>query len=197
MNPFPTLRTQHLVLREIVHADAPDLFSVHGDSELTRWFGTDPVPHLQAAEQLIETFAAWRQLPNPGTRWGLQLADNPRLIGTCGLFDWNRDWKKCSTGFVLARAMRGKGYMREAMAAVLSWGFEHMALNRVEALVRPLDLASLRLLRTIGFEQEGCLREAGYWDGGFHDLLQFALLRREYRRPDQGDTAAPPEAPHE
>ena len=56
-----------------------------------------------------------------------------------------------------------------------------MALNRVEAQVHPENTASIHVLRTLGFMQEGRLREAGFWLGGHHDLLQLALLRREYR----------------
>ena len=63
----------------------------------------------------------------------------------------------------------------------MAWGFEHMELNRVEAHVHPENAASIKLLRTLGFVQEGHLREAGFWRGEHHDLLQFALLRRAYR----------------
>lgn len=46
----------------------PALLSIHGDPELMRWFGNDPLPDMAAAEALINTFHGWRQLPNPGTR---------------------------------------------------------------------------------------------------------------------------------
>ena len=180
MPTFPTLETPRLLLREIVHADAPDLLAIHGNRELMRWFGTEPLLDLDAAEALIDTFASWRTLPNPGTRWAIQLKSDTRLLGTCGLFSWNRAWKKCAIGYELATAVQGKGYMREAIEAVLSWGFRQMDLNRIEAQVHPLNLASLRLLRTFGFVQEGCLREVGFWGGSFHDMLQFSLLQREY-----------------
>jgi ribosomal-protein-alanine N-acetyltransferase len=84
--PLPTLETPRLVLREIVAADAPALLSIHGNPELMRWFGNDPLPDLAAAEALINTFNSWRQLPNPGTRWAIERRQTPGLIGTCGLF---------------------------------------------------------------------------------------------------------------
>jgi len=180
MNVFPTLATDRLLLREIVPADAPVLFAIHGDSDAMRWFGTDPLIDLQQAEKLVETFASWRQMPNPGTRWGIQRAGDDQLVGTCGLFKWNRGWKSCIIGYELARSAWGAGFMAEALSAALAWGFEHMELNRVEAQVHPQNAASLKLLRTLGFVQEGHLREAGFWLDEHHDLLHFALLRREY-----------------
>jgi len=86
MGDFPTLETDRLILREILAADAPALFAIHGDADAMRWFGTDPMVDLQQAEQLVETFAAWRQMPNPGTRWGIQRKSDSKLLGSCGLF---------------------------------------------------------------------------------------------------------------
>ena len=180
MSDFPTLQTERLLLREIQGADAEDLFAIHGDPELMRWFGNDPLPDLQAASKLVETFAGCRTLANPGTRCGIQPKHESRLIGTCGLFSWNRSWKKCVIGYELASAWHGKGHMREALGAVLSWGFEHMDLNRVEAQIHPRNTASVKLASTLGFVEEGLLREVGYWGGAFHDMLQLSLLRREY-----------------
>ncbi len=73
MNDVPTLVTQRLQLREITTADAPQLLAIHGDARAMRWFGTDPLTDLPQAEKLVEVFAAWRKMPNPGVRWGIAL----------------------------------------------------------------------------------------------------------------------------
>src|SRR5436190_14175882 len=101
MSDFPSLETPRLLLREIVLADAPALFGIHGNGERMRWFGTDPLPDEAAAVKLVETFAGWRQMANPGTRWGLQPKEGDGLIGTCGLFGWHRGWRKCAIGYEL------------------------------------------------------------------------------------------------
>jgi len=184
--PFPLLQTPRLVLREIVAADAGVLLSIHGDPELMRWFGNDPLPDLAAAAALIQTFNGWRQLPNPGIRWGLERKQTPGLIGTCGLFAWNRPWRKCVVGYELATAAQGQGYMREALTEALSWGFGAMDLNRIEAQVHPDNLQSLRSLQQLQFMQEGRLREGGFWGGQHHDLLQFSLLKSDWAKVREG-----------
>lgn len=180
MPDFPTLETPRLRLREIVPADAAALFAVHGDPDAMRWFGTDPVPDEAAALKLVDVFAGWRALPNPGTRWGIALQGQAELLGTCGLFAWNRAWRKCTLGYELNAAARGQGLMHEALQACLAWGFEHMQLNRVEALVHPENTASLRSVERLGFVREGLLRQAGFWGGQFHDMLQYGLLRQDW-----------------
>ncbi len=76
--------------------------------------------------------------------------------------------------------------MREALERAISWGFEHMELNRIEALVHEKNSGSLSLLQKLGFVFEGRLREVGYWGGQHHDLQQYSLLASEWRRGPEG-----------
>ena len=69
---FPTLETPRLRLRELTLDDAPALLAIHGDGPAMRHFGTDPLTTLAEAEDLVRRFAAWRQQPHPGVRWGLE-----------------------------------------------------------------------------------------------------------------------------
>ncbi|MFO1252878.1 MAG: GNAT family N-acetyltransferase [Inhella sp.] len=115
---FPTLETARLRLREIREADAPALLAIHGNTEAMRWFGADPLQDLDGALGLVRVFAGWRQLPNPGTRWGLELKSAPGLIGSCGLFAWNRAWRKCALGYELVPQAQGQGLMQERRAGL-------------------------------------------------------------------------------
>jgi [ribosomal protein S5]-alanine N-acetyltransferase len=178
---FPTLETPRLLLREIVHDDAPALFAVHGDPESMKWFGVDPLPDEAAALKLVDLFAGWRTMANPGTRWGIQLKDQGTLVGTCGLFAWNRSWRKCTLGYELNQNSRGHGYMQEALQACIPWGFDHMELNRIEAQVHPRNAASLRSLERLGFKQEGLLRQLGFWAGQYHDMYQYSLILSDWQ----------------
>jgi ribosomal-protein-alanine N-acetyltransferase len=187
MTDFPALETSRLRLREIVDADAGVLLRVFGDEEHMKWFGSDPIKDLDGAKALIAAFSGWRSLPSPGTRWGIELKESGLLIGTCGLFAWNRAWKKCTLGYELAPEATGKGLMREALERAISWGFDSMGLNRIEALVHEQNAASLTLLRRLGFVFEGRLREVGYWAGQHHDLQQHSLLASEWKRTLKGE----------
>lgn len=180
MSAFPTLQTARLRLREIVTDDADALFSIHGDPERMKWFGNDPLVDRDAALALVRTFASWRDMPNPGTRWGIDVFDRPGLSGTCGLFRWNKNWRSCTLGYELSREVEGQGYMFEALCAAVAWGWAQMDLNRIEAVVHPDNAGSIALLERLGFVLEGRLRQAGYWGGDFHDMYQYALLKQDW-----------------
>ena len=92
------------------------------------------------------------------------------LVGTCGLFSWNRNWRKCVIGYELAPHAQGKGYMAEALAGAVQWGFENMALNRIEAQIHPDNAPSIKLAVSLGFVEEGRLREVGHWGGQYHEM---------------------------
>lgn len=188
MEPFPSLMTRRLVLRELSAADAPALYAIHGDVDGMRWYGADPMRSPAQATRLIDTYTAWR-IAGSGLRWALERREDRALVGTCGLFRWSRPWRSCVIGYELAPEARGQGLMREALTAVLDHGFGPMGLNRVEARVHPENAPSLRTLDAFGFVREGYQREAGYWGGAFRDLAQYALLRGEYRATSSASPA--------
>jgi ribosomal-protein-alanine N-acetyltransferase len=112
---FPILETSRLILRELVVQDAPSLFAIYADIEHMRWYGIDPFPNCEAAEERIKMFSSMRLQANPATPWAITLKTEGAFIGTCGLFAWNRNWRKCSVGYELARQAQGKGFMQEAL----------------------------------------------------------------------------------
>lgn len=165
---FPVLQTQRLLLRAPRPDDAREIYEIHAQSKFMPWYGGDPLPEITSPSG------------EDGLRWMLQ-GEEGTLLGTCALFDWRRDWQGARLDFALSHAVRGKGLMREALVAVLRHGFAAMRLHRVECQVHQLNLAPMRLLRSLGFVQEGSRREAGFWDGTRHDLLVYGLLRPEFK----------------
>jgi ribosomal-protein-alanine N-acetyltransferase len=179
---FPQLETPRLRLREIAAADAPALLRIHGDPVVMRWFGNEPVADLAAAQRVVENFAGLRFLQSPGIRWAIEpKAAAGALAGTCGFFRWNRGWRTCMLGYELDRPAQGRGYMREALRAVLPWAFEALGIARVEAQVHPDNAASFATLEAVGFRREGLQRAAAAWSGTRHDMVMMGLLREELR----------------
>jgi ribosomal-protein-alanine N-acetyltransferase len=70
--------------------------------------------------------------------------------------------------------------MREALDAVLTYGFGKMGLNRVQAMVHPDNARSIHLLGRLGFTCEGVLRDWRFYKGRFWDEACFSLLRHEW-----------------
>jgi ribosomal-protein-alanine N-acetyltransferase len=85
-------------------------------------------------------------------------------------------------GFDLSREYWNKKIMTEALQAVIAFGFEKLGSHRIQAEVFPENTASLNLLKKMGFQIEGLLKQYLYHEGSqvFHDVLLLALLKEIY-----------------
>ena len=82
----------------------------------------------------------------------------------------------------------GRGYMSEGLALVLAHAFTELRLHRLEANIQPANQASLRLIRRLGFRQEGYSPDMLFIDGAWRDHERWAITR------DMTDL--PPVTPH-
>ena len=86
-------------------------------------------------------------------------------------------------GYSIDAEHEGLGLMREALAGLVRFGFEVLGLHRVQALHRPENLRSARLLEALGFEREGLARAALFIDGAWRDHVLTALVDPRGRPP--------------
>lgn len=107
-------------------------------------------------------------------------ADN-KVIGKCGYHTWMPEHSRAEIGYAMdSDAVKGKGYMKEAMRPIIEYGFTQMNLNRIEALIGHHNEASQRLVKALGFKQEGILREHYCKNGILEDSVSWSLLKREW-----------------
>jgi [ribosomal protein S5]-alanine N-acetyltransferase len=66
------------------------------------------------------------------------------------------------------------------LRAVIAFGFNELAINRIEAEVMPGNEASERVLEKLGFTREGILREWMLWNEKHYDMTMFSLVRSEF-----------------
>lgn len=111
-----------------------------------------------------------------GIRWGIARQLDNVVIGSVG-FNWDKQACSADIGYELASCFWRQGIMSEALQAVLKFGFDQMRLQFVSAEVMLDNIASKNLLKKLGFECQGVLKQHGFWKGQYHDLEQFVLLR--------------------
>lgn len=73
----------------------------------------------------------------------------------------------------------GQGYGGEALIEILTYGFNELGLNRIEARINADNVASIRLHQKIGYRREGVLREAIYKNGRYKDVIVMSILKEE------------------
>ena len=114
----------------------------------------------------------------------LVLKESNETIGRGGFHNWYPAHSRAELGYALNKEEhKRKGYMTEAVKAIIEYGFSTMNLNRIEAFVGPTNAASQNIIRNNGFTQEGHLRQHYCRDGETQDSLIFSLLKDEYKIP--------------
>jgi RimJ/RimL family protein N-acetyltransferase len=176
-------------LRWLEEGDVDALLAIFGDPAVMRYWSSPPLTDRRAAEGLLDEIRSYferREL----FQWGVALAEDDRLIGTCTLAWLHEESRRAELGFALGRAHWGRGYMSEAITALLDFAFGPMGLRRLEADIDPRNESSLRLVERLGFRREGLMRERWVTAGEVQDSVFFGLLSREWaaRRADGAST---------
>lgn len=179
-NTLPVITTPRVVLRWISENDIDGLYDVFSDPQVMRYWSTAPLPNREAAAAMQREIADGN-LRDTMMKWGLALRESNHIIGTTTLFNLNLDNGRAEIGYAMGRAYWGKGYMHEALQALLSHAFEVLELRRLEADVDPRNAASIRTLERLGFQREGFLRERWHVNGEIQDALFYGLLRHEWK----------------
>lgn len=182
---FPELETKNLILRRMHPGDAGALFEILGDDEVTEFYDEDAFSDISQARDQIE---AWENgFKNKRcVRWGITRKGEGYLLGTCGYYGFHTWYRRVSIGYELGRENWRQGIMTEALSAMVDFGFDEMGLNRIEAVVMPENIASIKMLEKLGFRKEGLLGEYEKWDSkGFVDLYMFAVLRKAWTHLDK------------
>jgi ribosomal-protein-alanine N-acetyltransferase len=177
-NRFPQLETERLILRSLTSHDLEFIYQHFSDPDTTRYLqNEEPIKTRQQAQAIVDFYT------EPGVqtynRWVIVNKSDDSPIGTCGYHRWRKRHFCAEIGYDLVKAYWNQGFMTEALTEVLEFGFGKMELNRIEALVHPGNLASIRLLEKLRFQNEGLLRDYYFKGGMFHDSLIYSLLRRE------------------
>ena len=102
-------------------------------------------------------------------------------IGECGFHTWNKSHNRAEVFYSLrADRDKRKGLMTEALKAVLDFGFRELQLHRIEALIAPGNIPSVKLVARYGFTKEGTMREDYLINGVREDSDCYSILKQEW-----------------
>lgn len=174
-----TIETARLLLRKATPDDYREQYENRTQEEAMAYFG------FETGAQYLENKAKYEGgLTTFRTSFvGFYLVEknSGRVIGDCFFHTWYLLHFRAEIGYGLRREEdKNKGYMKEALLPVIRYGFDAMALNRIEAFISPLNTPSQKLVTGLGFKPEGRLRQHYRKDGVIEDSLVFGLLREEF-----------------
>lgn len=108
-----------------------------------------------------------------------RLTDN-QFIGEISLYNLNPKNRSAGVGYFTGIDYRRQGYTKEGLYLLINYLFNTIGLNKIMADTGAFNQASIALLKSLGFQQDGCLRQHQWLDGVLHDQLLFSVLAEEW-----------------
>ena len=102
-------------------------------------------------------------------------------IGDIRFNDINERHGTFELGISIWRNYRNKGYAKAAVKILLEYAFNERRLNKCNVDCISCNSASIALWKSLGFQQEGAVREEFFLNGIFHGKLLFGLTANEYK----------------
>ena len=175
----PFLIGERLYLRPLEESDL--------NEEYLTWLNDYRVSRFLEAGRFPVTLARTKEylqrFDNSSTDLILALVDKQSDLHV-GNVTLNRiDWinRTADTGLIIGRTeFRGKGYAFEAWALLLDYAFRRLGLHKVTAGSIADNVASVEVLKRLGFELEGTFRSEILVDGAYRDVVRFGLLQEEF-----------------
>jgi RimJ/RimL family protein N-acetyltransferase len=176
INPFEGSLVR---LRSREPGDEPQLYRWFNDPEVTQHLTVRyPVSHAQEHAFIEANGAASYERAG----FAVETLADGLLIGGVDLVRTSPENRSAVLGIAIGeKRYWDGGYGTDTMRLVCRFGFEMMNLHRIELEVYAENDRAIHVYEKIGFQHEGCRREAIFKFGRYHDLLTMGLLEGEIR----------------
>ena len=180
---IPTLTTERFILRRISIDDSDDMYEYAQNKEVTKFLTWSPHENKGHTFEYL-AYLQTRYASGEFFDWAIVCKESGKMIGTCGFtrFDYKNDCAE--VGYVLNPQYHGQGIMTEVVGRVIRFGFENLALNRIECRFIEGNIASRRVMEKNGMQFEGVLRGGMLIKGEYKDIGVCAILKKDFSKKE-------------
>lgn len=165
MVTIPTLKTERLTLRPLLKTDDQQIFALRSNQSVNQYLSRKPRLSIDDARRFIQAI-----LDNQAFYWAITLTGGTELTGTVCLFNLSDDHQKAELGYELLPEFQGKGFMQEAVGAMIDFAFRRLNVSTIQAYTHVENQASSQLLEKLNFEECDVDEEV---------MVLFSLMRNE------------------
>jgi ribosomal-protein-alanine N-acetyltransferase len=176
------IKTKRLILRELRMTDWKGVHEYASDPEVVHYLPFGPNKAPETKKHVKQTIIEIRKKDRTVYQIAITLKKTGAFIGSCRISIKDTKYGWGSIGYILNRNYWNKGYMTEAVNALLDFGFRKLHLHRITAICRPQNLASRRVMEKAGMRKEAHFKKHIFYKGRWHDSLSFAILEDERKK---------------
>ncbi len=167
--------TERLLLRPFRLTDVDDVFAYVSDPEWSLYLPQVPFPYERRnAEEFVARIVPADWEPS------FALEYEGHVIGSVEV-QVNERSRRAELGYSVARKHWGKGFVTEAVRAVIEHVSRYLEVDRIVATTAAPNEGSWRVMEKLGMEREGYLRKQRLHRGGVRvDEVRYGLLREDW-----------------
>lgn len=115
--------------------------------------------------------------------FAIEHIETKKYIGSCIITETDFVARFAKVGIIIGdREFLGKGLGTDAMKVLIKFIFDEMNMNKVKLEVFSHNVRAFKSYEKCGFKVEGVLREEGFKNGAYRDLVLMSILRREWEK---------------
>jgi ribosomal-protein-alanine N-acetyltransferase len=186
--PVDGLADDAVRVRLIADSDLDAIATACRDTEIAR-YTTVPSPYERHHAR------EWQQRSSAGMAAGTDIgavvvdAHTDELLGSVGLHAIDPATGRCAGGYWVAAEARRRGVASRGMRLLCEYAARELGVARIELWIEPDNLPSQRVAEAVGFKREGLMRSFMPIQGRRRDMLMYALLADDLRRPTSDQQA--------
>jgi len=159
MLQVPKIITDRLVLRGFVQEDLDLYAEMMANSEVTQYMGDGrPLSRAEAWRQLAMFAGHWALLGFG--LWAVEERTSGRFVGRIGGHE-PEGFPAFEIAYTLSPSVWGRGYAREGATAALRFARETLGRTDIVSIIRPANLASIRVAQSLGAVAAGTVEFYG------------------------------------
>jgi ribosomal-protein-alanine N-acetyltransferase len=168
---MPSVETARLSLRQFRPDDLDVFAALLSDKDVVRYVGNGlPVTREEAENALHSIIRHWNE--HRFGRWAVIDKESGRFVGYGGLRSL---LGTPEVVYHLAKEYWGRGLATELANASLRFGFDEHPFERIVAIAKPENLASVHVMEKAGMQYD---QHTNYYD---IDVIQYQILRHEFQ----------------
>ncbi|ONI67708.1 GNAT family N-acetyltransferase [Kribbella sp. ALI-6-A] len=165
-------------LREVRLDDLDDYLAITGDDRVTSWLSFDSYTRDSAARSVRSIVDRSAREDRPDHLFAVTRLDDDRMIGFARLGPTGV--QAAHLGYAIGFDHWGRGFATDAARTMLRFAFTDLSLHRVSAAIGPENLASVAVVKRLGFTHEGRIRHHVFTNGAWRDSLLYSILEHEW-----------------
>ncbi len=174
------IETNRLILRRFEMSDSEDVLEIWASKPEIQQMYSEPVyESLCEVRELLQKYIDSYK-SRTTYRWAVIEKTSEKCIGQIAFFLVDAKNNFAELEYCIGTDYQCRGYMTEAVRAVIKFGFEQMHLHKIQICTKEMNTPSKRVIEKCGLTYEGMLRDYFYMDGEYVGRLYYSMLESEY-----------------